>query len=297
MKPTWLIFAVSLGSFGCTKWPDSRFPSGQAALDRMKEVYACSLGVKAAAKLDHKSEQGRIRGNLSFFAIDPARVRFSVFSPFGAELATLTSDGTRFAFTDVAQKKFFEGPASACNIAKLTQVPIPGHALVSLLQGRAPLLVHEPGQVTLGWKGRAGSGGYYIVEIPSKNDALQTVHLEPHPDDIKKPWEQQRVRVRDVKVVQKSVELYHAKLSNFATAKVGEPVLDEDGIDPPLMPIGPACTIEVPKSIDVEVTVNNDDVRFRYEEVTVNPAVPEGVFVQPQPGGTLRVPIGECQGW
>lgn len=285
---------------GCSR-PASQFPNGQAALDRMKAIYDCSHGVKAEAKLDHKSPQGRIRGDLSFFAVDPANVRFSVFSPFGAELATLTSNGTRFAFTDTLQKRFFEGPASACNIAKLTQVPIPGHALVSLLQGRAPLLVHDPAQVTVTWNspflGIFGRG-HYLVEIPSTHGARQTIRMELPPGEADKAWSEQRLRVTEVRVEQKSVELYRAILSDFHTPEAGKPIVDEEGLDPPIPPIGPACGIEVPRRIRVEVAVHDDDVRFEYKRVEVNPAVPDGVFVQMQPGGTQRVPVGECdRGW
>lgn len=302
MRPLLAMTAVAGLSVlsGCGR-PASQFPDGQAALDRMKSIYECSRGVKAEAKLDHKSPQGRIRGDLSFYAVDPANVRFSVFSPFGAELATLTANGSRFAFTDTIQKRFFEGPASACNIAKMTQVPIPGHALVSLLQGRAPLLVHEPSQASLSWKspvlGIFGKG-YYVVEIASKHGAKQTLHLEVPREDAGKPWGEQRLRVIEVKVEQQSIQLYRATLSDFHDPEQGKPILDEDNIDPPIPPIGPECKIEVPRRIRVEVPVHDDNVSFEYKKIEVNPAVPDGVFVQMQPGGTLRVPVGECdKGW
>jgi hypothetical protein len=104
--------------------------------------------------------------------------------------------------------------------------------------------------------------------------------------------------VTEVRVVQQSAELYRAKLSDFHPAEMGKPVLDEDGIDPPLLPIGPECKIEVPRRILVEVPVHDDNVRFEYKRVEVNPAVPEGVFVQMQLGGTQRLSVGACErGW
>ncbi len=295
-----LVVGLLVGLSGCAA-PASRFPNGQAALDRMKAIYDCSHGVKAEARLDHRSKAGRIRGNLSFYAVDPARVRFSVFSPFGAELATLASDGQRFSFVDTFQKRFIEGPASTCNIAHMTQVPIPGHALVSLLQGRAPLLVHDPAQVSISWNGPTlglFGRGHYEIEIPSKNDAKQTIHLEVNPADVDRPWAEQRLRVTEVRVEQKSVELYRAQLDQFRTAKAGQPIVDEDGIDPPIPPIGPACPLEVPGRIQVDIAARTDDVLFEYKDIEVNPAVPEGVFVQMQPAGTQRLPVGECdRGW
>ena len=49
--------------------------------------------------------------------------------------------------------RFLHGPASACNLARLTQVPVPGHALVYLLRGEAPLLARDPQQpATISWQ-------------------------------------------------------------------------------------------------------------------------------------------------
>lgn len=296
-RPRTLLLAAAFGSLlaGCgVAPPASQFPNGQAALDRMKASYDCAWSLQANAKLDHKSDQGRLRGNLLFFAAEPASVRFDVVSPFGVSLATLTSDGRRFAFNDLAQKRFLEGPASACNLARLTQVPVPPHALVSLLTGRAPLLVHQPEQATVRWS----TSGFYEVEIPSTRGATQRLRLVPPPEDFAKPWAEQRLRVLDVRVTQASVDLFHAELSDHASVKMGEPQIDEDNLEPPIPPSGPMCQIEVPRRIHVEVGPTDDDVIFRYEDkehpVTVNPPLPQGTFLQPVPGGVQRIPVGEC---
>src|SRR5688500_15828183 len=76
--------------------PASQFPSAQAALDRMRETYACSRGLTGEAKLDYFGEAGRVRGDLWYLVSLPDRVRLDVVSPFGATISTLTSDGQRF---------------------------------------------------------------------------------------------------------------------------------------------------------------------------------------------------------
>ncbi|MCC6647285.1 MAG: hypothetical protein IT374_17150 [Polyangiaceae bacterium] len=269
--------------------PASRFPSGQAAIDRMRGTFECLRGVRGEAKLDHMGRQGRIRGGLMFFAVEPAAVRFDVVSPFGVTLATLTSDGARFAFNDLREKKFLEGPASACNIARLTQVPVPGHALVSLLRGEAPVLVHQPEDTTVRW-----SGGRYLVRVPSKHGAVEEIALGVHPADYHLPWSEQRVRVLGVEVRQEDVVLYRADLGEHAPIELAQAIVDEDGIDPPVPPSGPPCNVEVPRKIHVEVPYTRDDVRFRYDEVRSNPPLPEGLFTQPVPGGVERVRVGAC---
>ena len=138
--------AVAL--LGCQKQPPaSKFPSGADALARMKATYACANGVQGEGKIDHLGERGRVRGEVAMFAINAARVRIDVLNPFAGIVFTVTSDGNNFKMNDVAQKQFLHGPASACNLARLTRVPMPGHALVYLMRGEAPLLVlQRPGE-------------------------------------------------------------------------------------------------------------------------------------------------------
>jgi hypothetical protein len=286
-----LILASSLLG-GCgVKPPPSQFPSGQAALDRMHATFDCARGVKGEAKIDHLSEKGRVRGNLLFFAIEPASVRFDVVSPFGATLLTLTSDGRSFTLNDLKEKKFLEGPSSACNIARITQVPIPGHALVSLLHGEAPVLVHQPDAAQIRWD----SDGYYVVDVPSTNGATETVHLAPTPDDFQKPWSEQRLRVLKVRVEQQSTELYRAEMKDHAPAQMSGALVDEDNIEPPIPPSGPMCSVEIPRRIHVEVPNTDDDVLFRYDDVKLNPPLIEGLFTQPVPGGVQRIRVGACE--
>src|SRR5690349_5536357 len=175
-----LAAALALATAGCPNGqPASVFPNGQAALDRMKATYACAIGISGEGKIDHVSKEARVRGDVLLFAINPARVRVDVVSSFGALLISLTSDGKNFLMLDNDQKQFLKGPAKACNLARMTRVPIPGHALVWLLRGEAPLLVHEPEAPTILW-----DGGHYTVEIPSTRSAKQLLHLEVYDDDF-----------------------------------------------------------------------------------------------------------------
>jgi hypothetical protein len=261
--------------------PASPMPNAAAALDRARASSACGVAIQASSKIDHFSDQGRFRGDLLMFASAPDRIRMDVVSPFGVTLATLTSDGHAFALSDLREKRFFTGPASACNIARLTTVPLPGHVLVSLLRGQAPLVRHEPSAMRIAWSPR----GYYVVTIPSTRAALEELHLAPHPDDVPKHWSVQRLRVLDVRVEQYGRVAWHAMLDEHAAAPMAAPRVDADGIDPVLAPSGPACTAELPRRVHVEMPEQDQDVRIRYEQVTWNPPLPDGTFLQPAPPG------------
>ncbi|HRI70466.1 MAG TPA: hypothetical protein PK156_39815 [Polyangium sp.] len=248
----------------------------------MKATYACVNGVQGTAKIDRFAPEGRIRGEVLLFAVNPDRVRFDVISPFGALIYTLTADGQGFQMLDTKEKQFLHGPASPCNLARMTRVPIPGHALVSILRGEAPLLTHEPNKATIAWDRK---NGHYRVIIPSSREAQQEVHLDVRPDDWDKPWSEQRLRVTYVLVSQRGADLYTAELSNHAAATTAPPRTDPDGLDEPIPPSGGACDAELPRSIRMQVPYTQEDVIFQYKEAHWNPPIMPGAFEQPTPGG------------
>src|SRR5690242_2548710 len=103
--------ALALGSLalvGCGSAPPrSQLPDARAALDRLHASQDCGIGIQAAAKIDHFGEQGRVRGDLLMFAVWPAKLQMQVVGPVNVGVvATLTSDGERFALTDLREKRF-----------------------------------------------------------------------------------------------------------------------------------------------------------------------------------------------
>ena len=273
--------ALALALAGCTVAPPrSQFPTADAALGRMKETSACVNGVQGDAKIDHFSPQGRIRGEVFLLAVNPDRVRFDIVA-FGTPVYTLTSDGSRFEMLDLRAKQFLYGPASPCNLARLTQVPLPGHALVSLLRGEAPVLVHQPPEASIAWDG----AGFYRIQLKSTREATEEIHLEVRPEDSDKPWQEQRLRVTQVRVAQRGVDLYLADLSRFEGAHTAPARVDPDGIDPPLPPSGPTCDAELARSIRMQVPNTGEDVVFQYKSATWNPPLVPGAFRQKPSGG------------
>jgi hypothetical protein len=285
----------ALAGCGCASVapPPSQVPSGQAAIDRMRATFAPCNGVQAEAKIDHYGDRGRVRGNLLMFATRAANLRMDVMAPppLMQPIATLTTDGAAFAFNDLRSKRFVVGPASGCNIARLTTVAIPAHALVEILHGEAPVLKHAPSAPTIEWS----SKGYYVVRIPSTRDAREEIHMTPRPDDWARPWSEQRMRVVDVLVEQQGFVLYHAEMDAHAAAPMSKDQIDEAGIDPPIPVSGPYCDAEIPRKIHIEVPAKSDDVQFRYEQVKWNPPLPQGTYLQEQPRGLMVERVGECE--
>ena len=291
LAPPSLAAFLAFGTAACgTPAPASKMPDARAALNRVHATQDCGVGIHATAKIDHFGDGGRVRGDLLFFALWPARLRMDIVGPLNSGVvATLTADDKKFALADLRDKRFLFGPASSCNIARLTTVPMPGHVLVSLLRGEAPILKHEDPAATIEWSGH----GYYVLHIPSTQNAEEEIHLAPHPKDFGLPWQQQRLRVVEVEVKQQGIVLYHAEMTDHAPAKMASPQVDPDGIDPPIPTSGPVCQAELPKSIHVEVPGKQADVLFRYEDVAWNPPLTPNLFTQ-EPQAGLRAERVQC---
>lgn len=288
------LVALALGALGCGGPPPSQFPNAEAAISRMRATQACSRGVRADAKIDYFGEEGRVRTSALFFAVRPQNLRFDVLAPSNLGMAMiLTSNGERFSLADKLNSRFIVGPARSCNVERFTQVPVPPHALVSLMGGEAPVLVHEPNQAEVAWSGGFLGGGEYVVSIRSKHEAVETIHLEPYPADWDKPWEQQRVRVVAVKVQQRDYVLYEAILKDYQVARTAKPIVDPDGLGADVMPSGPKCAAELPRSLRIEVPEQNKDLTLRIQSIEHNPPMLEGTFIQ-QPSGGMRVEHSDC---
>lgn len=268
---------------GCTTPPPaSQFPNAQAALDRMRATTSCSRALTSDAKIDYFGEAGRIRGSVLYVVAVPDKLRLDVVSPFGATISTVTSNGHDFALFDLRQKQFLRGPANACNLGRFTHVPVPPAALVQLLRGEAPVLVHAPTAATIAWE-----GGQYVVRIQSTRDATEEIRLQPLEQDYALPYSSQRVRVTEVRVIQQGIELYRAQLVGHRAAKMSGPRVDPDGLDPPVPPSGPVCQAEVPGRLRLQVPDGDQDVILENVEVSQNPPLSAQVFEQTPPGGVV----------
>jgi hypothetical protein len=268
--------------------PPSLFPDGEAALARMHATYACSRGVTAEAKLDYIGPSGRIRGNVFYLAGSPARLRLDLFSPFGAVLSTLTSDGASFRLADVRERTFYRGPANACNMARFTRIALPPAVMVDLFRGEAPVLKHVGSPAQGAWE-----GGRYVVRVAGAHGARERIELEPIPSDFERPWSEQRVRVLGIAVEQQGVPLYAVTMADHKKALTAPPRVDPDGIDPPLPPSGPACEAELPRRLHIEVPGEEHDLVIAVVEASHNPPLPPGVFTQQEEAG-MRSRLSPC---
>ncbi len=283
-----LVSAALLGgallTSACLGRPPASVPPGpEEALGRTREERACSRGLQGEGSVDFFEGDQRVRGNVLFMAMAPASLRFDAYSPFGATLSTLTSDGERFALFDIRQKAMLRGEASSCNLARFTRVALPPHVLIQLLRGEAPVLRHQPGAATLDWQGALFGDGVWRVEITGDAQTTETILLAPSPEDWALPWQQQRLRVTEVEVRQAGVPLWRATLDDYRRVDTAAARTDPDGLTPPIPPSGPQCRAEIPMALRLEVPDGDRDLVLHQKKVQHNPPLLPGSFEQ----GTL----------
>lgn len=286
---TLLAGALSLSACAPAKPPVSPLPSAEAALAQLRSQQACAQSLHASAKVDNWSPEGRIRSDVLLYAAGPASLRLDAIA-FGVNALTLTSDGAEFRMSDLRGKQFLVGRASACNLARVTQVPVPGEVLVGLLRGKAPVLKHQSaGATQLRWDGK----GYYVLDVQGAHASTEQLKIAVHPEDFGKPWAAQRLRVLGVRVTQQGIPLYQAELEGHQRIKNGVARVDPEGIDDPIAASGPACDAELPRTVRLQVPEADQDVLFRFDEPEWNPPLPPGVFTHEATAG-LQVYRVEC---
>lgn len=280
--------AAFLGACAPAKPPASALPSAEAALAQLRAQQACGQSLHTRAKVDNWSPEGRIRSEVLLYAAGPASLRLDAMA-FGVNALTLTSDGHEFRLSDLRAKQFLTGPASACNLARVTQVPVPGDVLVGLLRGKAPVLKHAPRDASIRWD----TAGHYTIELRGLNATSEAIHVGVHPEDYTKPWALQRLRVLGASVTQQGITLYQAELDEHAPAAMGEPRVDPEGVDEPLPVSGPMCHAELPRVLRLKVPEAEQDVLFRFEEPEWNAPLPLGAFTH-DPAAGLSVFRVDC---
>jgi hypothetical protein len=248
-------------------------------------------GVRGRAKIDYLGKNGRVRGDVVVLAGAPANLRLGITANVVGAAGEISSDGKEFVADDKSSQRYMIGPAKPCNIAKLTQVPLPSTELVPMLWGMRPKIDGPIACDGLSWS----SDGYYRVMLREQGKPLaHELDLAPSPDDWSKPWSEQRVRLVGVIGWEGEKLLYRVTMGDHAPTRTADPLVDPEGLSPSIPPSGPQVVVDVPRKIHVEVPDKGSDVVFKYEDATVNPPlVPNAFHLNVRPG--VPVDYADCE--
>ena len=255
---------VSILTTACSgaSCPQALHTSSAAAFQSHRALRARVSTMRAEARVDQRGPKGRIRGTVMMFVARPERVRFDAMTQFGPA-AILTSDGERFALTDLRENRYLEGPTCPANIARLLGIPMSGEDVMRLLLGDTPRIaaVRETVECT-------GEGTYQVVASGAGGER-QEIELAVHPEDEAQPPSNQRLRlVRS--------ELYDARGNTQWRATFDEHRVVRDPRSSDADPRGVAMPFEV----RFEDPRKGVDTLVRFESVDLNVDVPADAFRQ-----------------
>jgi hypothetical protein len=201
---------IAAACTGCPVQPPlSHLPDGQAAIDRLRASTACAQSVRVDDASASVPKVPIVKLGAMAIAQRPDRFRFD-FSAFGQPAATLTCNGSTLTFVNLRDHQTQQLPASADALASSVGIGVTPNVIVSLMLGRAPVLVHSQ-TPSVRWE-----SGHYVVELDGSNAWHESIELIPRESDWNKPWQEQRMRLLRVRVSKEGLDLYDAHLGDHA---------------------------------------------------------------------------------
>jgi hypothetical protein len=250
---------------GCARPPRPAYPHTDAshALEVHRQTRVHVASVRAEARVDQRGRGGRIRGTVLMFVERPDRVRFDAMTQFGPA-AILTSDGDRFALTDLRENRYMEGPTCPANIARLLGIPLSGAEVTRLLLGDTPRIPATSQEIS--WTPR----GTYLVTLHGPDGRRQEIELAIRDEDLERPPAQQHLRL--VRSQVRNADGRTEWSARFSSHQVVADPRSEYGVAMPL-------------EIHFVHPDHGADVMVRFKRVDLNVAPPAGAFAQtPRPG-------------
>ena len=185
-----MLAVLVLQGGSCTQLEIKRAYAPPKAREVLNAVIARGLQVKSLrgqTRMSHSSGQGKVKGTVRFMGQRGGKLRFDMVSPFDTPLATLVTDGQRFALVDAQQNRHFHGPATPCNIARLIRVQMRADDILTVLGGSTPVIDFK--QLALAWDPRSGEE---VLTLTGEH-AVQTIRL----DGTDRRWDMRSSEVRD----------------------------------------------------------------------------------------------------
>jgi outer membrane lipoprotein-sorting protein len=260
-----LLALCALGVLGCGcasfPRPAQPFVDARAALAAHAQTRERVQSIRAEARVDQRGDQGRIKGTVLMFVQRPDRVRFDAMTQFGPA-AILTSDGARFAYADLRDKRYMTGETCPQNIARLLNLPLSVDQTTQLLLGGTPVIEHTSAKID--WN----SDGFYRISLQGADGSRQEVDYAIPEQDTKLPPEQQGLRlIRSEIYAPDHKSRFRASYEDYR-----------------MLPLGGA-RIAMPFQVHVEQPRAGTDTLIRFKEITLNAEVPPNAFTQePMPG-------------
>jgi outer membrane lipoprotein-sorting protein len=258
-----LVVVASLALGGCarrTAPPDNQVTEPEQLYDSMLARLDSVESARIVATLEYYADDGRAKLKQAVLVRRPASLRIETLSPFDSTLNVLASNGVRLKYFDLQNERFFEGQATADNVAKLIPIYISPRDLVNVMLGGPPTdkIEGNPENWELEWDRRRGA---YSLIAPTTGGGSMELFVQH------RTWTVSGAVARD----DQGEKIYEVRSGNFEAI--------ENGVASMLVPrriqfLMPERNIDA--SLDVERYDLNPDLADQFFELTA----PEGMSVE-----------------
>jgi outer membrane lipoprotein-sorting protein len=243
-----LALLVLRGSSCLEVKPPYKRPTAKEVVAALRVRAARVRAIRGETRMNHKTDQGKVKATVRMMASQGGKLRFDAVSPFDTPLATLVTNGDRFALVDAQKNRHYHGPASPCNIARLLQVAMQPDDMLTVLGGSTPIIEHE--SATVEWDGRAFEE---VLTLRGKQ-LTQKVRL----DATNRRWDLRRSEIRDAKGLLLSIKASDYKIRGG---------------------------LRLPQRIKVEQPRNKAQLDVTFKQQEVNVKLPAAAFQLPEARG------------
>jgi outer membrane lipoprotein-sorting protein len=213
--------------------------------------------VRALARVTVTSRQGRLSARQTFLWRRPSLIRLDTISLFGQPTMTVVADATRVSIYDSSQGTFFQGPATAANLARFTGLPLTPEDIAPLLTGD---IRPSPGTPSPDIRVQADGGTYLLRFLHPRGGLLQDAWVAPG----------QWLPTRVVRYGAQTLPIIDILYSDF------RPVTED---------------VLFPFELHIWLRRTETEIRIQFLSVDLNPALPLSIFQLSPPAGTPIVPL------
>jgi hypothetical protein len=265
-----LLGFVIVACNGAVPKPAQPFTSAGQALSLYALTRSQVTAMRGEARVDQRGDEGRIKGTVLMFVVRPARVRFDAMTQFGPA-AILTSDGDRFAYSDLRKSRFLFGETCPYNIARLLNVPMTVEQTTELLLGGTPVLPNA--RAAIGWH----PDGYYHVRVRGADGRRQELDYAVGERDRDKPPSRQELQLlRSEQFDAKGRTVWRVSYEDYRDVVRG------------------TYKVAMPFKVRVEQPSAGRDTQIRFKEIALDPSVPASAFQQ-QPRAGMEIEEASCE--
>lgn len=267
MRQLWIVGLIFVLSSCPNRCPNNPYTDPRAAIENHESMRQAVRAIRAEARVDQRGREGRVRGTVLMFVEHESRVRFDVMTQFGPA-AILTSNGERFAYSDLRKNRFIEGSTCPQNIRKLLGISLSARQITLLLLGKTPVLENATGDIV------CTSDGFYQITFSTTEGFRQEIDLEPYDSDLSAPPAEQRLRLLRSEVFgPKGQSKWCVTYDDYRTISLDN------------------AKIVMPFRIRIEQTATRTDTLVRFKRIDLNPDIPAGAFSQEPRTGMKREEI------